>query len=117
MTNNKKESNTIDIDKILPDDLRLAKLYVMKINERENNPINTGVINSLFDYKQAIKSHIENKQKKEKQLSFSLNSSCSVLTSIFSFLFFNVIKVSFFHFNKYSLSNSVSFLYYNCVIS
>lgn len=67
MTNNKKESNTIDIDKILPDDLRLAKLYVMKINERENNPINTGVINSLFDYKQAIKSHIENKQKKDQE--------------------------------------------------
>ena len=52
---NKKESNTIDIDKILPDDLRLAKLYVMKINERETHPINTGIINSLFDYKHAIK--------------------------------------------------------------
>lgn len=64
---NKKESNTIDIDKILPDDLRLAKLYVMKINERETHPINTGIINSLFDYKHAIKSHIENKQKKDQE--------------------------------------------------
>lgn len=60
MNNSTNTNNEINIEKFLPRDLRLSKLYIKRIYERWRESINTSDIKTLNEFNGAIKEYIKN---------------------------------------------------------